>query len=206
MSTAVLEELQNETPKSKVSITNSALIVVDMQNDFIDPEGALYLGAKGNARQLSYVVNNVIKTINLFKKQGESVYALQDLHVANDREFDRFPPHCIWNTWGYNIYFRVEDALRYAHATTVDKFGFDGSLELWREMAQGSIITDIYLTGVTTDICVFFTAIGLTDYFSSSMIHIVKDSILESGFRWGNTALEMLKNLYGIDIIDSLTK
>ena len=206
MNTAVLEELQNETPKSKVSITNSALIVVDMQNDFIDPEGALYLGARGNARQLSYVVNNVIKTINLFKKQGESVYALQDLHVANDREFDRFPPHCIWNTWGYNIYPKVENALKSAHATIVDKFGFNGSIEIWREISQGSIITDIYLTGVTTDICVFFTAVGLTDYFSGSMIHVVKDSVLESEFGWGNTTLEMLKSLYGIDTVDSLIK
>jgi len=207
MNTAVYEKvLQYETPKSENSITNAALVVIDMQNDFIDPKGALYLGAGGNVRQLSYMVNNVIKTINLFKKRGESVYALQDLHVANDREFDRFPPHCIWNTWGYNIYPKVENALKSAHTTIIDKFGFDGSLDLWREMAQGSIITDIYLTGVTTDICVFFTAVGLTNYFSGSMIHVVKDSVFESDFKWGNTTLGMLKNLYGINTVDSLIK
>jgi len=207
MNTATLEkEIQCETPKSNLPTPNSALVVIDMQNDFLDPKGALYLGKRENAKQLSYVVNNVIKTINLFKKQGESVYALQDLHIANDREFHKLSPHCIWGTWGYRIYPRVENALISAHATIVDKFGFNGSLELWQEIVQGSIITDIYLTGVTTDICVFFTAIGLTDYFSGSMIHVVKDSVLESEFGWGNTTLEMLKSLYGIDTVDSLIK
>ena len=207
MNTAVCEEFpQYEIPKSNPSTPNSALVVIDMQNDFLDPVGELYLGKRGNAKQVSYVVNNVIKTINLFKKQGESVYALQDSHIINDREFHRFPPHCIWGTWGYRIYPRVYKALISAHATILNKFGFNGSHGLWQEIVEGSIITDIYLTGVTTDICVFFTAIGLTDYFSEEMIHVVKDSVLESEFGWGNTTLEMLKSLYGIDTVDSLIK
>lgn len=207
MSTTVSEELlQCETSNSNSPTPNSALVVIDMQNDFIDPAGELYLGAKGNAKQVSYLVNNVIKTINLFKTKNQPVYALQDSHIMHDREFNRFPPHCIVHTWGHRIYPRVYTALISAHATIINKFGFNGSIELWQEIVQGSIITDIYLTGVTTDICVFFTAIGLTDYFSEGSIHVVKDSVLESEFGWGNTTLEMLKNLYGIDIIDSLTK
>ena len=75
-----------------------ALIIVDMLNDFIDPQGELYCGATAEA--VTPVVSRYLK---LARQQGDLVVYLQDSHTADDLEFQKFPPHCITGSWGGRI-------------------------------------------------------------------------------------------------------
>lgn len=129
---------------------NDLLIVVDMQNDFID-------GALGTAEAVA-IVPKVKQKIESFPGQ---VIFTRDTHQADylsTQEGRKLPvPHCIQGSQGWQI--RPElDALR--KTVPVDKPGF-GSLalaELLRERNEKAPIGSVTLIGLCTDICVISNA------------------------------------------------
>ena len=127
------------------------LIVVDMQNDFID-------GALGT-REAQAIVDKVKGKILDFK--GPVIFT-RDTHGENymeTQEGKNLPvPHCIKDTDGWQI--RPElDALR--KTRPVDKPGF-GSVELGRmllDMNAEEAIGSVTLVGLCTDVCVISNAL-----------------------------------------------
>ena len=76
-----------------------ALILVDLQNDFADPEGSLYV-SKGE--EVIPIANQLTSSL----KFG-IVVATQDWHVkghssfaSSNKKSEGWPDHCIWNTQG----------------------------------------------------------------------------------------------------------
>ena len=131
-------------------VMNDVLIVVDMQNDFID-------GALGTAEALA-IVPKVKEKIEGFQGQ---VFFTRDTHQANymdTQEGRKLPvPHCIEGSDGWQIRPELE-ALRRTEA--VDKPGF-GSVQLaerLREMNESEPIDSVTLIGLCTDICVISNA------------------------------------------------
>lgn len=127
------------------------LIVVDMQNDFID-------GALGTAEAVQ-IVPKVASKIKNF--QGKVIFT-RDTHEENymeTQEGSKLPvPHCIRGTKGWEIREELEE-LRTGEA--VDKVTF-GSKELGSmlaEMNEEDAIESITLIGLCTDICVISNAI-----------------------------------------------
>ena len=126
------------------------LVVVDMQNDFID-------GALGTAEAVAIVpyVKSLIEGFD-----GE-VFFTRDTHAENymDTEEGRnLPvPHCIKGTHGWQI--RAElDALRRTEA--IDKVTF-GSVDLASQLARENLVSplsEIEILGLCTDICVISNA------------------------------------------------
>lgn len=119
------------------------LIVVDMQNDFID-------GALGTAEAVSIVpyVKSVIENFD-----GKVLFT-RDTHFENymeTQEGKNLPvPHCIKGTDGWQI--RTElDALRKTEA--IDKVTF-GSKDLVEILKNEGDIESITFVGLCTDICV----------------------------------------------------
>lgn len=129
---------------------NDLLVVVDMQNDFID-------GALGTAEAVA-IVPKVKEKIENFPGQ---VIFTRDTHQADylsTQEGRRLPvPHCIQGSEGWQI--RPElDVLR--KTVPVDKPGF-GSLALaerLREINEKAPIGSVTLIGLCTDICVISNA------------------------------------------------
>ena len=123
------------------------LIVVDMQNDFID-------GALGTAEAVSIVpyVKEVIENFD------GKVFFTRDTHFDNymqTEEGKNLPvPHCIKDTHGWQI--RAElDALR--KTEPIDKITF-GSTELMDVLRGEGEIESITFVGLCTDICVISNA------------------------------------------------
>ena len=123
------------------------LIVVDMQNDFID-------GALGTAEAVSIVpyVKEVIENFD------GKVFFTRDTHFDNymqTEEGKNLPvPHCIKGTHGWQI--RAElDALR--KTEPIDKITF-GSTELMDVLRGEGEIESITFVGLCTDICVISNA------------------------------------------------
>ena len=119
------------------------LVVVDMQNDFID-------GALGTVEAVSIVpyVKEVIETFD------GKVFFTRDTHFDNymdTQEGKNLPvPHCIKGTDGWQIRSELE-ALRKTEA--IDKITF-GSKDLVDVLKKETDIESITFVGLCTDICV----------------------------------------------------
>lgn len=133
-----------------------ALVVIDMLNDFIDPQGALYVGPAGRA-----LVPFVARRVEETRSGGGVVVFACDAHAPDDREFEHFRPHAVRGAWGSEIIpeipflpgdYRV-DKTRYSalHNTILEDV-------LLREGVR-----QVELVGVCTSICIMFTAISLLD-------------------------------------------
>ena len=119
------------------------LIVVDMQNDFID-------GALGTPEAVA-ILPHVKERIERF--DGKVIFT-RDTHLENymdTQEGKNLPvPHCIKNTDGWQI--RAElDALRTTEA--LDKLTF-GSRDLVEVIGREENVESITFLGLCTDICV----------------------------------------------------
>lgn len=140
------------------------LIVVDMQNDFID-------GALGTKEAVA-IVPRVKEKIAAF---GGPVIFTRDTHPENymeTQEGKNLPvPHCIKGTEGWQI--RPElDSLR--KTEPVDKPGF-GSVELGRmllEMNEKEPIASVTLIGLCTDVCVISNALIIKTFLPEVPIKV----------------------------------
>ncbi len=124
----------------------NVLIVIDMQNDFID-------GALGTKEAVA-IVDNVKKKIEEF---DGTVLFTRDTHESNymeTQEGKNLPvPHCIRGTKGWEIREEL-DKLR--KTIPIDKVTF-GSSELGKvllDLNKENEIESITFVGLCTDICV----------------------------------------------------
>ena len=122
------------------------LVVVDMQNDFID-------GALGTAEAVA-IVPKVEKKIREF--QGKVIFT-RDTHEENymdTQEGRKLPvPHCIRGSKGWEIREELE---QFRKEETFDKVTF-GSTDLGialKEMNEKEPVESITFIGLCTDICV----------------------------------------------------
>ncbi|MBQ3102796.1 MAG: cysteine hydrolase [Oscillospiraceae bacterium] len=144
------------------------LIVVDMQNDFID-------GALGTAEAVA-IVDNVVKEIA--KYPAENIIATRDTHeesYMDTREGKFLPvPHCIRGSHGWEIADAVKAAL--GSAKVLDKPTF-GSVELMEHMAALSRedALDITLVGLCTDICVVSNAMLIKAALPEAEVSVIAD-------------------------------
>lgn len=121
------------------------LVVVDMQNDFID-------GALGTTEAVA-IVPHIKEKISLYRQNGDTVIFTRDTHEANymeTMESKNLPvPHCIKGTDGWQISAELETD----DSTIIDKPTF-GSTLLAEHLKTLEDIEEIELIGLCTDICV----------------------------------------------------
>ena len=133
-----------------------ALVVVDMQNDFID-------GALGT-EEAPAIVANVKAKVEEYKKEGAVIVFTRDTHGENyltTQEGRKLPvPHCIRGTKGWEIC----EALKPYAENVLDKPAF-GSMELPAFLASKQVSEGIEVCGLCTDICVISNAMILKAAF-----------------------------------------
>lgn len=126
------------------------LVVIDMQNDFID-------GALGT-KEAQAIVPFVKEKIAEYKKEGRRVIFTRDTHTPdymNTQEGRNLPvPHCIKGTPGWEI----SEKLCTEGCLIIDKPTF-GSTELGEYLRSLEDITEIELAGLCTDICIISNAL-----------------------------------------------
>ena len=127
------------------------LIVVDMQNDFIE-------GALGTAEAVA-IVPKVVDKIRNFS--GKVIFT-RDTHEENymeTQEGKNLPvPHCIKGTQGWEI---SSELTEFCKEEPIDKVTF-GSVELGsilKSMNDKETIESITFVGLCTDICVISNAL-----------------------------------------------
>lgn len=138
------------------------LIVVDMQNDFID-------GALGTAEAVA-IVPKVAEKIRGFSGR---VLFTRDTHEDNymeTQEGHNLPvPHCIRNTKGWEIRSELEE-LRKEGAIDKVTFGSVGLGTILKAANEEDNIQSITLIGLCTDICVISNALLLKAFLPETEI------------------------------------
>lgn len=129
-----------------------ALIVIDMQNDFIDAA----LGTK----EAVAIVPAVQAKIAAYRKDGNPVIFTRDTHQANymqTQEGKNLPvEHCIEGSAGWQISAQLDTT----GSKIIDKPSF-GSLALADYVATLGALESIEIVGLCTDICVISNALIL---------------------------------------------
>lgn len=129
---------------------HSALLIIDMLNDFLEEEGSLVVP---DAKR---IVPRVKQLLQKARQQGIPVIYISDSHREDDREFQYWPPHAVSDTWGGRV---IDELAPLAEEYIVPKrrysafFGTDLDT-LLRELE----IKRLYLAGVLSNICVYATA------------------------------------------------
>jgi len=113
---------------------NDVLIIVDMQNDFVDYQDIknsqsdqIIEGTFGGANTLqgpgtfgvtdskNMIVADFVNVIEKFKKVGADIIATKDYHPVNHCSFNTdggvYPPHCVWGKDGAKIVKPIIDEL-----------------------------------------------------------------------------------------------
>lgn len=134
------------------------LIVIDMQNDFID-------GSLGTAEAVA-IVDNVKAKIDDYKAAGNEIIFTRDTHLENyldTPEGKKLPVvHCVKGTPGWEI----SEKLCTEDCDIIDKPSFGWTK--WNERSFG----EIELVGLCTDICVISNALILKAFFPEAEITV----------------------------------
>eukprot|EP00421_Protoceratium_reticulatum_P010864 CAMPEP_0168402168 /NCGR_PEP_ID=MMETSP0228-20121227/23482_1 /TAXON_ID=133427 /ORGANISM="Protoceratium reticulatum, Strain CCCM 535 (=CCMP 1889)" /LENGTH=592 /DNA_ID=CAMNT_0008415747 /DNA_START=20 /DNA_END=1795 /DNA_ORIENTATION=+ len=102
-------------PQDMTLSANDALIVVDMQNDFIptdatNPRGGAFAVSEGN-----HIVPVVVGLMEQFAAAGATVVATRDYHPVDHCSFipdgGPFPPHCIQGSVGSKFYTPIGECV-----------------------------------------------------------------------------------------------
>lgn len=80
----------------------TALIVVDVQNDFADPSGSLYV--KTGEQVVALINDQIARAL----AGGARVFYTQDWHPESTPHFEKdggiWPVHCVRDTWGAELH------------------------------------------------------------------------------------------------------
>ena len=148
----------------------TALVVVDLQNDFADPAGSL---AVDGADRIVPAVNRAVRDA---LNAGATVVATQDWHPESTPHFAKdggpWPVHCVAGTWGAELApgFRLPADVPRIRKGTNGEDGYSGFTmrdpESGEETSTGLEallrergIERVVVCGLATDYCVLATAL-----------------------------------------------
>jgi nicotinamidase-related amidase len=129
---------------------STALVIIDMQNDFVRDEGTLQVAdAPATIRAISQL-------LDLARDSGMRVVFSQDTHDPGDPEFEIWPEHALRGTWGWEM---IDELAPREGELVVRKVRYDAfygteldhMLRLWN-------IKTVLLCGTVANICVHYTA------------------------------------------------
>jgi nicotinamidase/pyrazinamidase len=181
----------------------TALIVVDVQNDFADPAGSL------SVRGGDSIIPTINAEISMATANGALVVATQDWHPESTPHFAKdggiWPVHCVADTWGSELHPSLvlpEDAPR-VHKGANGEDGYSGFT--MRDPTTGEEIPteleallrdrgveDVVVVGLATDYCVSATALDAArlGYRTSTLADAIAAVDLQPGD--GDRALQAM--------------
>ena len=148
----------------------SALIVVDVQNDFADPDGSLSVAGAAT------IIPRINREIESAQANGALVVATQDWHPSSTPHFAKdggiWPVHCVADTWGAALHpaLALPDGVPRVRKGANGEDGYSGftmrdpisgetiATEL-EALLRDAGVDHVVVTGLATDYCVKATAI-----------------------------------------------
>lgn len=175
-------------------MAKEALLVIDMLNDFVEENSPLKTPAAKT------IIPDIQKRIQDARQKGMIIIYVCDAHSPNDKEFTKWPPHALKGTRGAEIIEELkphlEDSIvlkdRYSGFQRTFGTNLDLLLESWG-------VKRIYITGILTNICIFFTAVeaSMRDY----EVVIWADSVAALSEKDHEIALDQMERVLKIEVI-----
>ena len=171
--------------------SESALLIIDMLNDFIEDGGALVVpGAKR-------IVPRIREILEDARQQDIPVIYVTDSHRDDDHEFRYWPAHAISNTWGGEVIMELQPApgdyivpkRRYSAF-----FGTDLDTYL-REIG----VRKLYLAGVLTNICIYATALEAS--MRNYGVAVFKDAVASLSDETDRFIFQQLKEVVQAELL-----
>lgn len=141
----------NFTDKVDLDPEQTALLIIDMQNDFVKPKGRLQVES---ARE---TIDRIKHLIDKARRAGIRVIYTQDTQVEQDPEFDIWPQHCKKGTWGWQIIdeLKPEERDMVIRKNRYDAF-YGTALDHYLSNIWG--LKNLIIVGTVANICVLHTA------------------------------------------------
>ncbi len=147
---------------------STALLVVDVQNDFADPEGSLFV------REGEEIVPVMNVEVDHALEAGAAVVYTQDWHPETTPHFQKdggiWPVHCVQGTWGADFHPDLKIAGEIVRKGADGKDGYSGFSV--RDAESGDVsatqlesilrrrgLDRLVIGGLATDYCVVETAL-----------------------------------------------
>lgn len=148
----------------------TALLVVDVQNDFADPAGSLHVAGAAE------IIPRVNREVREAAGSGALVVYSSDWHPPDTPHFAKdggvWPVHCVAGTWGSEFHpdLDVVDGAAFVHKGVGGEDGYsvfsvrepvtgERSETGLDELLRGHHIERVVLAGLATDYCVKETAL-----------------------------------------------
>jgi len=166
------------------------IIVVDMQNDFANPKGSLYVPS---TQEIIPVIKKVIEHAH---SHNIPVAFTQDWHREDDRSFKEngglWKKHCIQNTWGAEIIkeFEVQKQDYIIKKQTYDAF-FDTPFDWWLRQKG---INELFFCGTVSNICVLESLSGAAK--RGYKVGIIKDACAPLSEEGQRILVHQVENVY----------
>ena len=152
-----VSEKKVEVPKLRIENEvvlkpdNTALIIVDMQNDFVRDNGSLFVPTAKNT------IDNIKSLIDRARQKQVKIIYTQDTHLDDDKEWEIWPVHCKKGTKGWKI---IDELNPIDDDLVVEKNRYDGFYETPLEHYLSHVwkIENLIITGTVSNICVAHTA------------------------------------------------
>jgi nicotinamidase/pyrazinamidase len=146
----------------------TAVIVVDVQNDFADPKGNLHV--KDGSRTIPVVNREVDRALSA----GGTVFYTQDWHPESTPHFEKdggiWPVHCVMDSWGAELHpdLAVEGEIvrkgshgedGYSGFSQRDPVSGEETPTALEQKLRDKGIEKVVVVGLATDYCVKATAL-----------------------------------------------
>lgn len=129
----------------------TVLIIVDMQNDFVKPDGNLVVPAALET------VPRIQGLLESARNSDVKIAYTQDTMFENDPEWEIWPEHCLIHTWGWEI---IEELKPRPQDLICQKNRYDGFYGTWLEHFLSHVWKrkNLVIVGTVSNICVLHTA------------------------------------------------
>ncbi|MBX3598860.1 MAG: cysteine hydrolase [Rhizobiaceae bacterium] len=170
--------------------SKTAVIVVDMINEFCKPGGLMVLPG------YEKLVPQQLQVIDAARKNGVPVIWVHDVHRSNvrqDREWLKRTPHCVEKTWGVEI---IEDLGARDDEIHVDKRRYSAFFQTDLDLTLKDLgVNQIVVFGVVTNICVRSTVHDA--FFNGYEVVVPQDCCAATGPREQESSLYDIATHFG---------
>lgn len=175
----------------------TALIVVDVQNDFAHPDGGLSLAGG----------ENVVRRVNDLQPEYEHVVYTKDFHPPETTHFDQWPVHCVGGTWGAEFHANldvVDRPLIVHKGTSQNEDGYSGftvrnldadqnELTILDDLLKSLGVDTVHIVGLALDVCVRDTAVDAWELGYD--VTVIADATAPVTADGGNEAVRQMQSM-----------